>query len=310
MQRVHFIGIGGTAMHNLAFAVSKKQNFVVTGSDNEIFEPSRSRLEQYGLLPAASGWFPDKIHKGLHAVILGMYITEDNPELIRAKELKLNIFSFTEFLFQQTRSKTRIVVGGSRGKTITTAMILFALKQLKIDTDYMIGTQMEGFDNTVKLSYDSRIAVFEGEEHFISPLDQRPKFHLYKPHIAVLTGIEWNQTNVFPTSENYVEQFRKFTELMEVQGRLIYFDGDDNLNEIAQHLRRDIVPFPYNTPEYEIKDGVTFLKTRYGKIPLKIAGEHNLQNLTAARLACRQIGVTDEQFFSVISEFSLPENCQ
>ena len=167
----------------------------------------------------------------------------------------------------------------------------------------MVGAQIEGFDNMVKLSYDSRIAVFEGDEYLTSPLDRRPKFHLYKPHIAVLTGIAWDHINVFPTFENYVEQFQKFTDLMEVQGRLIYFDGDENLNEIAKHLRRDIVPFPYNTPENEVRDGITNLITRYGDVSLKVFGEHNLQNMDAARLACRQIGVTDEQFYSVISEF-------
>ena len=303
MQRVHFIAIGGAAMHNLAIAISKKDNFQVTGSDDEIFEPSRSRLKENGLLPDKLGWFPDRIYKGLHAVILGMHATADNPELIRAKELGLKIYSFPEYLYQQTRSKTRIVIGGSHGKTTTTAMILFVLKQMKIDADYMVGAQIEGFDNMVKLSYESRIAVFEGDEYLTSPLDPRPKFHLYKPHIAVLTGIAWDHINVFPTFDIYVEQFRKFADLMEVQGRLIYFDGDENLNEISEHLRRDIVPFPYNTPEYEVRDGITYMITKYGEVPLKVFGEHNLQNMNAARLACRQIGVTDEQFYSVISEF-------
>jgi len=303
MQRVHFIAIGGAAMHNLAIAISKKNNFEVTGSDDEIFEPSLSRLKENGLLPEKMGWFPERIDTGLQAVILGMHATEDNPELIRAKELGLKIFSFPEYLFQQTRSKTRIVVGGSHGKTTTTAMILFVLKKLKIDADYMVGAQIEGFDNMVKLSYESRIAVFEGDEYLTSPIDRRPKFHLYKPHIAVLTGIAWDHINVFPTFENYIEQFQKFTELMEVQGRLIYFDGDENLNAIATKLRRDIVPFPYNTPKNKVIDGITYLITKKGDVPLKIFGEHNLQNMNAARMACRQIGVTDEQFYSVISEF-------
>ena len=303
MQRVHFIAIGGAAMHNLAIAISKKNNFKVTGSDDEIFEPSRSRLKEHGLLPDEMGWFPDRIDKGLSAVILGMHATIDNPELVRAKELGLKIYSFPEYLYQQTRSKTRIVIGGSHGKTTTTAMILFVLKQLRIEVDYMVGAQIEGFDNMVKLSYDSRIAVFEGDEYLTSPIDRRPKFHLYKPHIAVLTGIAWDHINVFPTFENYVEQFEKFAELMEMQGRLIYFDGDKNLNEISQHLRRDIVPFPYNTPEHEVRNGITYLMTKKGEVPLKIFGEHNLQNMNAARLACRQIGVTDEQFYSVICDF-------
>lgn len=303
MQRVHFIAIGGTAMHNLAIAISKKSNFQVTGSDDEIYEPSLSRLKESGLMPDKLGWFPDKISKNLHAVILGMHATADNPELVKAKELGLKIYSFPEYLFQQTRSKTRIVVGGTYGKTTTTAMILFVLKQLRIDADYMVGAQLDGFDTMVKLSYESRIAVFEGDEYLTSPLDHRPKFHLYKPHIAVLTGIAWDHVNAFPTFENYVEQFEKFAELMEVQGRLIYYDGDEQLNLISQNLRRDIVPFPYNTPEHEVRDGITYLKTRYGEVPLRFSEEYNLQNADAARLACRQIGVTDEQFYSVISDF-------
>jgi UDP-N-acetylmuramate: L-alanyl-gamma-D-glutamyl-meso-diaminopimelate ligase len=303
MQRVHFIAIGGAAMHNLAIAISQKRNFQVTGSDDEIFEPSFSRLKEHDLLPEQMGWFPERIHKGLHAVILGMHATIDNPELVRAKELGLKIFSFPEYLFQQTRSKTRIVVGGSHGKTTTTAMILFVLKNLRIDADYMVGAQIEGFDNMVKLSYESRIAVFEGDEYLTSPVDRRPKFHLYKAHIGVLTGIAWDHINVFPTFENYVEQFKIFADLMEVQGRLIYFDGDENLNKIASNLRRDIVPFPYNTPDYDVRDGITYLITKNGDVPLKIFGEHNLQNLNAARMACRQIGVTDDQFYSVITNF-------
>lgn len=303
MQRVHFIAIGGAAMHNLAIAISKKNDFLVTGSDDEIFEPSYSRLKKNGLLPAEMGWFPERIHSGLSAVIVGMHATIDNPELLRAKELGLKIFSFPEYLYQQTRSKTRIVVGGSHGKTTTTAMILFVLKQLKIDADYMVGAQIEGFDNMVKLSYEARIAVFEGDEYLTSPIDRRPKFHLYKPHIAVLTGIAWDHINVFPTFSVYVEQFKKFTDLMEVQGRLIYFDGDENLNHIVAGLRRDIVPFAYNTPKHEVRNGITYLKTKKTEVPLKIFGEHNLQNMEAARLACRQIGVTDQQFYSVIKDF-------
>ncbi|MDD4198768.1 MAG: Mur ligase family protein [Paludibacter sp.] len=303
MQRVHFIAIGGAAMHNLAIAISKKDDYIVTGSDDEIFEPSYSKLKEHNLLPEKTGWFPERIHKNLSAVILGMHAREDNPELLRAKELKLKIYSFPEYLFQQTRNKTRIVVGGSHGKTSTTAMILYVLKKLKMEADYMVGAQIEGFDNMVKLSYESRIAVFEGDEYLTSPIDLRPKFHLYKPHIAVLTGIAWDHINVFPTIEKYVEQFKKFVDLMEMQGRFIYFDGDTELNKIAETLRRDIVPFPYNTPDHEVIKGITYLKTRKGNIPLKIFGEHNLQNLHAARLACKQIGVSEEQFNKAISDF-------
>ena len=308
MHRVHFIAIGGAAMHNLAIAISKKKNYQVTGSDDEICEPSLSRLKQYGLLPEKMGWFPENIHNKLDAVILGMHAAIDNPELLRAKELGLKIFSFPEYLYQQTRSKTRIVVGGSHGKTTTTAMMLFVLKQLKIETDYMVGAQIDGFDNMVKLSYESRIAVFEGDEYLTSPIDRRPKFHLYKPHIAVLTGIAWDHINLFPNFENYLEQFKQFAELMEAQGRLIYFDGDDNLNDMALTLRRDIVPFPYNTPEYEVRNGITYIITKKGDISLNFFGEQNLQNMNAARMALKQIGVTDEQFYGAITDFTGASN--
>jgi len=311
MQRVHFIAIGGAAMHNLAIALSSKEDYEVTGSDDEIFEPSYSRLKEHGLLPPEFGWFPDKITNNLSAVILGMHATEDNPELLRAKELGLKIYSFPEYLYQQTRSKTRIVVGGSHGKTTTTAMILYVLKKCRIKADYMVGAQIEGFENMVKLSYESRIAVFEGDEYLTSTLDRRPKFHLYKPHIAILTGIAWDHINVFPTFEIYVEQFRKFIESMETQGRLIYFEGDENLKQLAseaEHSRRDVVVFPYTTPNYEIRDGITYIKTRKGDIALKIFGEHNLQNMEAAHLACRQIGVMDDQFYEAIADFSGASN--
>jgi len=306
MRRVHFIAIGGAAMHNLAIALSQKDDYEVTGSDDEIFEPSYSRLKEYKLLPEKIGWFPDKIHNNLDAVILGMHATEDNPELVRAKELGLKIYSFPEYLYQQTRSKTRIVVGGSHGKTTTTAMILYVLKKCKIKTDYMVGAQIEGFDNMVKLSYEARIAVFEGDEYLTSTLDRRPKFHLYKPHIAVLTGIAWDHINVFPTFEIYVDQFRQFINSMETQARLIYFSGDENLKMLAdeaENSRRDIVPFPYDTPKYTIRNGITYVKTRNGEIALKIFGEHNLQNMEAARLACKQIGVMDEQFYKAMADF-------
>ena len=304
MHRVHFIAIGSSAMHSLAIAICKKQSFELTGSDTEILEPVHSRLQKSGLLPEKMGWFPEQIHKGLSAVILGMNVKEDNPELIRAKELKLKIYSFPEYIFEQTRSKTRIVVAGSYGKTTTTSIILFVLKKLKIDADYMIDNQTNSSDNFIKLTYESRIAVFEGDENITSPIDSRPKYHHYKPHIAVLTGIEAEKTKENLSLENYVEQFRKFVDLMEVQGRMIYFDGDKNLNEIATKLRRDIVPFAYHTPAHKILNGNTFLLTRYGDVAVKFSEEYNLQNIDAARMACRQIVVTDEQFYSVISEFT------
>lgn len=304
MYKVHFIAIGGAAMHNLAIALHKKQTYEVTGSDDEIFEPSYSRLKENGLLPAETGWFPEKIHHHLDAVILGMHARADNPELKRAKELGIKIYSFPEYLYEQTRSKTRIVVGGSHGKTTTTAMILYVMKKVNFKADYMVGAQIEGFENMVSLSDDARIAVFEGDEYLTSTLDPRPKFHLYKAHIAIITGIAWDHINVFPTFENYVEQFNLFVESMELQGRLIYFEGDANLKNIAQNTSRiDIVSFPYKTPKYEIRDGKTFVKTRKGMVELKIFGEHNLQNMEAARLACKQVGIMDDRFYEAIADF-------
>ena len=308
MQRVHFIAIGGAAMHNLAIALSKKDDYEITGSDDEFFEPSLSRLREHGLLPKETGWYPEKITNHLSAVILGMHARADNPELIRAKELGIKIYSFPEYLYQQTRSKTRIVVGGSHGKTSTTAMILYVMNKLRFKADYMVGAQIEGFENMVQLSYDSRVAVFEGDEYLTSPIDLRPKFHLYKPHIAILTGVAWDHINVFPTFENYVEQFRLFVETMEIQGRLIYFSGDEVLEDIAKNCRNDIITFPYKTPKYEIRNGLTYIKTRNGEVELKIFGEHNLQNMEAARLACRQIGIMDDKFYEAIADFTGASN--
>lgn len=305
MYRVHFIAIGGAAMHNLAIALHKKSMYEVTGSDDEIFEPSQSRLKAYGLLPPVMGWFPEKIHSHLDAVILGMHARADNPELIRAKALGIKIYSFPEYLYEQTRTKTRIVVGGSHGKTTTTAMILHVMRKLNFKADYMVGAQIEGFDNMVSLSDDARVAVFEGDEYLTSTLDPRPKFHLYKAHIAILTGIAWDHINVFPTYDNYVEQFRKFIDTMETQGRLIYFGADEQLVELVRHKSRsDIVTFPFDTPNYHIRDGVTYLKTvEDTDIPLHIFGEHNLRNMEAARLACKQVGIMSDKFYAAIADF-------
>ena len=302
-RKVHFIAIGGAAMHNLALALNTKEGYEITGSDDEIFEPSRSRLQKAGLLPAEFGWFPEKIHKELEAVILGMHAREDNPELLKAKELGIKVYSFPEYLYEQTQNKTRVVIGGSHGKTSTTAMILFVLRRLNIPADYMVGAQIEGFDNMVSLSNEARIAVFEGDEYLTSPIDLRPKFHLYRPHIALLTGIAWDHINVFPTFDNYVEQFRIFSHLIEKEGRLIYFEGDENLCVIASNVRDDIAAIPYNTPSYKVVDGKTTMTIQDQQVPLQIFGEHNLQNLMGAFAVCLQLGVKKEDFLQIIAEF-------
>lgn len=303
MKRLHFIAIGGAAMHNLALALHQK-GCVITGSDDEIFEPSRSRLEAAGLLPKEYGWFPDKIDNNIEAVIIGMHAKEDNPELVKAKKMGLSIYSFPEFLYQQTQKKVRVVIGGSHGKTTITAMILFVLNKMKVRFDYMVGAQIEGFETMVGLSEDTRIAIFEGDEYLTSPIDLRPKFHIYQPHIAVVSGIAWDHINVFPTFENYVEQFRIFSSKVERDGKFIYFQGDENLEKIAMQVRPDITAIPYNTHKYKIEDGKTFLITKQGEIALKVFGEHNLQNINAARLVCNQLGVQDKDFYQAISQFS------
>ena len=303
-MNVHFIAIGGSAMHNLAIALHKK-GFTVSGSDDEILEPSKSRLAKYNLLPANIGWFPEKLNSTVEAVILGMHARADNPELLKAQELGLKIFSYPEYIYEQTKDKTRIVIGGSHGKTTITSMILHVLNFHNIDCDYMVGAQLEGFETMVKLSKEAKIAVIEGDEYLSSPIDRRPKFHLYFPDIAIISGIAWDHINVFPTFEMYVEQFKIFTDLISKNGSLVYCENDVEVKKVGDAARSDIKKLPYGIPEYTIKNGITTLicKAPFANCELKIFGEHNLMNLNAARLACNQVGVTDEKFYEAISSF-------
>lgn len=301
-MHVHFIAIGGSAMHNLALALCEK-GLTVTGSDDEIFEPSRSRLAAKGLLPAESGWFPEKLDAHPDAVILGMHARNDNPELLRAKEMGLKIYSYPEYLYEQTRDKKRIVVGGSHGKTTITAMIMHVLKANGVDFDYMVGAQLEGFDTMVRLSQTARIAVFEGDEYLTSPIDLRPKFHLYHPHVGIISGIAWDHINVFPTFENYVEQFETFTHLFEPNGTLIYCADDKHVAAVAQKAPAELTKKPYGVHPNEIKNGITSLITPNGLVELSIFGEHNLYNLNAARLACNEAGISDADFYRAIANF-------
>lgn len=294
MTRIHFIAIGGAAMHNLALAVAGKEGYVVTGSDDEIFDPARTHLADAGLLPAEMGWFPEKITSDIDAIILGMHAREDNPELVRARELGLKIYSFPEYLYEQTKDKIRIVVGGSHGKTTTTSMILYVLARLGIEADYMVGAQIEGFERMVRLSDTARYAVFEGDEYLTSPLDLRSKFLWYHPHVAILTGIAWDHINVFPTFPQYVDTFRRFVDSFEPNGAFIYYEGDENLRAIADGARADIVRVPYS--EYT------------GAVEMQVFGRHNMQNLQAACLACQQIGVSAEDFYREISTFTGASN--
>ncbi len=302
-MKVHFIAIGGSAMHNLALALHHK-GYIVTGSDDEIFDPARTRLANAGLLPESEGWHPERITPDLDAVVLGMHARIDNPELLRAQELGLKIYSYPEYLYDQSKDKLRIVIGGSHGKTTTTAMILHVLQRCGIEADYMVGAQLKGFDVMVRLSHTAKVMVIEGDEYLTSPIDRRPKFHLYHPNVAIITGIEWDHINVFPTFDIYREQFDKFINLIEPQGTLIYCDEDAEVHRVAvENQRVDINKLPYVCPNHVVEDGVTYLLSSNVKTPLQVFGHHNLLNLTAARLACRQVGVNDEQFVEAISTF-------
>ncbi|MDF1673077.1 MAG: Mur ligase family protein [Vicingaceae bacterium] len=301
-MKVHFIAIGGSAMHNLAIAL-KKKGFYVTGSDDEIFEPSKTRLKKHNILPKEFGWFPEKITTDLDAIILGMHARENNPELLKAKELGVKVYSYPEYLYEQSKDKTRVVIGGSHGKTSITSMILHVLGKLNIDFDYMVGAQLEGFDTMAQIT-DAPIMILEGDEYLSSPIDRRPKFHLYHPNIALISGIAWDHINVFPTFENYIEQFSEFIKLIEKDGVLIYCSADSEVNKIALTTSNpDIDRIGYRTPENVIENGVTSILMGGNKIPLQIFGDHNLQNLNGARLICNQLKINDEQFFEAIQDF-------
>lgn len=301
-MNVHFIAIGGSAMHNMAIAMHKK-GFHVTGSDDEIFEPSKSRLANYNLLPAKMGWDSANIHEKIDAVILGMHARADNPELIKAQELGLKIYSYPEYIYEQTKDKIRVVVGGSHGKTTITAMILHVLNFNKIDCDYMVGAQLAGFQTMVKFTKEAKIAVIEGDEYLSSPIDRRPKFHLYKPNIAILSGIAWDHINVFPTFENYVEQFKIFVNLIEPEGSIVYCEMDKEVKKVCEESANNINKIPYGVLQHKIVNGETILTTDEGDVTLQIFGDHNLMNLNGARLVCKQLGLSDKQFYDAIKSF-------
>ncbi|NNF74180.1 MAG: peptidoglycan synthetase [Flavobacteriaceae bacterium] len=301
-MNVHFIAIGGAAMHNLAIALHNK-GFAVSGSDDTIYDPSKSRLEAKGLLPESFGWFPDKITADLDAIVLGMHAKADNPELLRAQELDLKIYSYPEFLYEQSKHKTRVVIGGSHGKTTITSMILHVMNYFGKDVDYMVGAQLEGFDVMVKLTEENDFIVLEGDEYLSSAIDRRPKFHLYKPNIALLSGIAWDHINVFPTFENYLNQFRIFVDSIIKGGSITYNTEDEHVKTIVEASENTIRKFPYKTPEHDISDGMTYLTTPDGPMPLEIFGKHNLNNLAGAKWICQQMGVDEDEFYEAIASF-------
>ena len=301
-MNVHFIAIGGSAMHNLALALHDK-GYRITGSDDVIFEPSRTRLEKEGLLPEAEGWFPEKIHKGLDAVILGMHAKSGNPELERARELQIPVYSYPEFLYEQSRNKTRVVIGGSHGKTTITSMILHVMQYWEKPVDYMVGAQLEGFDRMVQLTEENDFIVLEGDEYLSSALDPRPKFHLYQPNIALLSGIAWDHINVFPTFESYREQFQVFLESIVPGGSITYNTEDPEVKAMAEGLDAPLRKFPYQTPAYQVTAGQTLLETPEGPLPLQVFGRHNLSNLAGAKWICQQMGVDEADFYEAMMSF-------
>ncbi|WP_323788270.1 UDP-N-acetylmuramate--L-alanine ligase [Psychroserpens sp.] len=301
-MNVHFIAIGGAAMHNLAIALHNK-GYKVTGSDDTIFDPSKSRLEAKGLLPETFGWFPEKITNTLDAIVLGMHAKADNPELLKAQELSLKIYSYPEFLYEQAKHKTRVVIGGSHGKTTITSMILHVMHYHDSDVDYMVGAQLEGFDVMVKLTKDNDFIVLEGDEYLSSPIDRRPKFHLYKPNIALLSGIAWDHINVFPTYENYVEQFSIFVDSIVNGGSINYNEEDLEVKRVVETSENTIRKLAYRTPEYRVENGQTLLETPEGDLPIEIFGAHNLNNLAGAKWICQHMGIDEDDFYEAIATF-------
>jgi UDP-N-acetylmuramate: L-alanyl-gamma-D-glutamyl-meso-diaminopimelate ligase len=301
-MRIHFIAIGGSAMHNLALALHNKGE-QVTGSDDEIFDPSSSRLAAKGLLPEVFGWFPEKVSPEIDAIILGMHAKEDNLELLRAKELGLTIYSYPEFLYEQSKNKTRVVIGGSHGKTTITSMILHVMHYHDKEVDYMVGAQLDGFDTMVHLTEENDFIVLEGDEYLSSPIDRRPKFHLYKPNIALLSGIAWDHINVFPTFDNYVEQFRIFLSEITHGGAIVYNEEDIEVKNLVEATQNQIKKYPYQTPAYAVENGETLLDTQEGQMPIEIFGKHNLNNLEGARWICQLMGVQLEDFYEAIATF-------
>ena len=303
-MKIHFIAIGGSVMHQLAIAL-KRKGYVVTGSDDEIFEPAKGNLEKEGILPAAMGWFPEKIQPGLDAVILGMHAKADNPELQRAGELSLPIYSFPEYIYQESRDKTRVVVGGSHGKTTTTAMIMNVLKDAGRDFDYLVGARLEGFSQSVNIT-QAPVIVCEGDEYPASTLEKRPKFHFLFPHIAVLTGIAWDHINVFPTFDYYLEQFRIFMDKIESGGVLIYNETDEVLTRLVKEQmgKKGLRTIGYGVPEHRIENGITVVTLEGQSGSLKVFGEHNLLNLHAAYLVANELGVGTAEFLKGMASFS------
>ena len=301
-MRVHFISIGGSVMHQLAIALHKK-GYQVTGTDDEIFEPAQTNLANEGLLPTQIGWQPNLITSEIESIILGMHAKADNPELLRAHELGLKIYSFPEYIYQESREKKRVVVGGSHGKTTTTSMIMHVLKHLYKDFDYLVGAKVEGFDQSVNITH-SPVIICEGDEYPASAIERKPKFHFLFPHVAILTGIAWDHINVFPSFDFYLGQFVIFIQKIEKDGLLIYNVSDPVLKQLVEENKREDIRYqPYSVPENTIQDGKTSVTIDGVTGFLQVFGNHNLMNLLAAYYACKELGISATEFIPAIASF-------
>ena len=302
-MKVHFIAIGGSAMHNLAIALSRK-GVEVTGSDDEIFEPSKSRLENQGILPKVIGWNEKHIDDTIDAVILGMHARQDNPELLAAKEKAIPIHSYPEYLYEQSKAKKRIVIGGSHGKTTITSMLLHVCKKQNLNVDYMVGAQLDGYDCMVKLTEESEYMILEGDEYLSSPIDRRPKFHLYKPHVALISGIAWDHINVFPTFEDYIEQFDIFCSVIEPNGCLVYNIEDHEVKAVAEKYKEDLNTQPYGIPKFEVKKNGTIVVYNDQRYTFEIFGSHNLQNMIGAMHLGEHLDIDHHTFLAAMNDFT------
>jgi UDP-N-acetylmuramate: L-alanyl-gamma-D-glutamyl-meso-diaminopimelate ligase len=298
-KKIHLISIGGAVMHNMALALNN-QGHKVTGSDDEIFEPSKTRLANKGLLPVKMGWNENNITADLDFVILGMHAKKDNPELLRAEALGVKVYSFPEYVYEQSKDKKRVVVAGSHGKTTTTAIIMHTLQQANLPFDYLVGSQLSGFETMVSLS-DAPIIIIEGDEYLTSPIDLKPKFHWYKANIALITGIAWDHINVFPTFENYVEQFAIFIDDIDKDGALFWFDQDEELRQLIKNA--PCKNMSYDTPEFNLVKGQIFWIEDGESFPLQVFGKHNLQNMLGAQLVCEQLGISKTDFLRYMGSF-------
>ncbi len=301
-MKIHFVAIGGAIMHNLAIVLRRK-GYMVSGSDDKINDPARTNLKREGILPESEGFYPEKITPDLDAVILGMHAREDNPELKRAQEFGLPVYSFPQYIYEVSKNKRRVVIAGSHGKTTITSMIMHVLKDNNLDFDYLVGAKVQGFDTSVKLTEDAPVIILEGDEYLASPVHRESKFLFYKPHAALISGIAWDHVNVFPDYDEYISQFEKFAHTIEEWGFLTWFEEDEELKKIFNRYAAKVRTRPYHTHRHFIKGNITYLQTSSGEIPLKVFGEHNLQNISGAKNICNELGVNDENFYRGISSF-------